>query len=77
MLYMYRISVDGYSFLSNLPRWSWWGLVLTILFTFLSVYIRGVVRAAAWISDRVTVFLFLLLPISLVSLLVVIYRNIF
>jgi hypothetical protein len=77
MLYMYRISVDGYSYLSNLSRWSWGGLVLTILFTFLSAHIRGVVRAAAWISDRVTVFLFLLLPISLVSLLVVIYRNIF
>ncbi len=77
MLYMYRFSVVGYSFISSLLPWTVAGLVLTLLLTFLSARLRGVVRAAAWISDRVTVFLFLLIPISLVSLVVVIYRNLF
>ncbi len=77
MLFMYRFSLDGYSFLDNLIRWSWTGLAVTLLFSFLAPRLRVVVRAAAWLSDRLIVFLFLLLPISLVSLLVVIYRNIF
>jgi len=77
MLYMYRFSVVGYSFISSLLSWTVVGLVVTLLLTFLSARLRGVVRAAAWISDRVTVFLFLLIPISLVSLVVVIYRNLF
>jgi hypothetical protein len=77
MLYMYRFSMVGYSFLANLIIWSLAGLVVTILFTFLSAHVRIVVRAAAWISDRMIIFLFLFVPISLVSLLVVIYRNLF
>ena len=77
MLYMYRYSEIGYSFISSLFLWSLAGLAVAILMTFLSTHIRGMVRAAAWISDRVTVFLFLLIPISLVSLVVVIYRNLF
>ena len=77
MLYMYRFSVVGYSFISSLLSWTVAGLAVTLLLTFLSARLRGVVRAAAWISDRVTVFLFLLIPISLVSLVVVIYRNLF
>jgi len=77
MFYMYRFSMVGYSFLVNLILWSLAGLVVTILFTFLSAHVRIVVRAAAWISDRMIVFLFLFAPISLVSLLVVVYRNLF
>lgn len=77
MLYMYRYSEIGYSFISSLFLWSLAGLAVAILMTFLSTHIRGMVRAAAWVSDRLIVFLFLFVPISLVSLLVVIYRNIF
>lgn len=77
MLYMYRFSMVGYSFLVNLIRWSLAGLVVTLLFTYFSTRVRIVVRAAAWISDRMIVFLFLFVPVSLVSLLVVIYRNLF
>jgi hypothetical protein len=77
MLFMYRYAEIGYSFISNLFLWSLAGLVVAILMAFLSTHIRGMVRVTAWVSDQVTVFLFLLIPISLVSLLVVIYRNIF
>lgn len=77
MLYMVRFSVVGYSYLANLINWSSLGLAATLLFTFLAPRLRVVVRAAAWLSDRLIVFLFLLVPFSLVSLLVVIYRNLF
>jgi hypothetical protein len=77
MLYMYRFSLVGYSYIDHLVPWSLAGLGLTLLLTFISPRIRPIVRAAAWISDRMIVFLFLFIPISLVSLLVVLYRNLF
>jgi hypothetical protein len=77
MLYLYRFSLFGYSYLAYLTSWSIAGLVITLLFTFLSTHFQTIIRAAAWISDRTIVFLFLFVPISLVSLLVVIYRNLF
>ena len=75
MLYMYRFSEVGYSFLDDLLLWTLSSLALTLLLTFLAPRLNFIVRLAAWISDRVTVFVYLFLPISLISLLVVIYRN--
>lgn len=77
MLYMYCFSLVGYSYISNLIPWSLAGLVITIFFTSLSTRIRPIVRAAELISDRMIVFLYIYIPISLVSLLVVVYRNLF
>jgi hypothetical protein len=77
MLYMYCFSLVGYSYISNLIPWSLAGLVITLFFTFLSTRIRPIVRAAELISDRMIVFLYIYIPISLVSLLVVVYRNLF
>jgi len=74
MLYMYRFSEIGYSFLDKLVPWTLSSLALTLLLTFLAPRIPFIVRLAAWISDRVTVFVYIFLPISLVSLAVVLYR---
>jgi len=74
MLYMYRFSEIGYSFLDKLPLWTLASLALTLLLTFLAPRLQFIVRLAAWISDRVTVFVYIFLPISLVSLAVVLYR---
>ncbi|RJP51072.1 MAG: hypothetical protein C4583_09785 [Anaerolineaceae bacterium] len=77
MLYMYRLSVTGYAVLHDLFPWTWIALALSLLLTFLAPRLRFVIRSVAWISDRLIVFLFLLLPISLVSVIVVIVRNLF
>lgn len=77
MLYMARLSVIGYAVLNYLFQWMWIALGLTLLLVFLAPRLRFVVRAVAWISDRLIVFLFLLVPISLVSVIVVIVRNLF
>lgn len=76
MLYMYRFSEVGYAFLDKLPLWTLSSLALTLILTFLAPRLQFIVRFAAWISDRVTVFVYIFLPISALSLLVVIYRNI-
>jgi hypothetical protein len=77
MLYMYRFSEVGYSFLDDLLLWTLSSLALTLLLTFLAPRLNFLVRLAAWTSDRVTVFVYLFLPLSALSLLVVIYRNLF
>ena len=77
MLYMYRFSEVGYSFLDNLLLWTLSSLALTLLLTFLAPRLNIIVRLAAWTSDRVTVFIYLFLPLSVLSLLVVLYRNLF
>jgi hypothetical protein len=77
MLYMYRLSVAGYGVFNYLFQWTWTALTLTLLFTFFAPRFRFIVRAVAWISDRLIVFIFLFVPISLVSVFVVVYRNLF
>jgi hypothetical protein len=77
MLYMYQYSVVGYDFLNDLIAWTAAGIVLTVLAAVVAGRVCFLVRAAEWLSDQLTVFLFLLLPLSLISLLVVLYRNIF
>ena len=77
MLYMYRFSEVGYSFLDDLPLWTLSSLALTLLLTFLAPRIPFIIRLAAWVSDRVTILVYLFVPISAVSLLVVLYRNLF
>ena len=72
-----RFTADIYSWISDLPLWLLAGLAATVLFTFASARVRAAVRAAAWISDRAVVLLFLFTPVSLVSLVVVLYRNLF
>lgn len=77
MLYMYRFSEIGYSFLDKLILWTLSSLALTLLLAFLAPRFQLIVRLAAWISDRVIVLLYLFIPISALSALTVIYRNLF
>lgn len=77
MSYMYRLSLVGYSYIVYLVQWSLAGLAITLLAVFFSSRVRMVVRAVAWISDRLIVLLFLLVPVTLISLLIVLYRNMF
>jgi hypothetical protein len=77
MLYMNRYAAIGYDFINVLIPWSLAGLGLTVLAAFLAGRNRFLVRTAAWLADQLTVFVYLFVPASLVSLLVVLYRNIF
>ena len=59
----------------SLVTWSILSLIMIILLTTLSVRVRFMVRAAEWISDRLMVFLYILIPLAIFSFLVVIARN--
>ena len=58
-----------------LALWSLVSVLLIIALTWISSKVRFMSQAAVWISDRLTVFLFILIPISILSVLVVIARN--
>lgn len=77
MLYLYQYASIGYDFINELIPWSLAALGLTLLVAFLAGRIRLLVRTAAWISDLLTIFVYVSVPASLVSLLIVLYRNLF
>jgi hypothetical protein len=61
----------------SLAIWSLASLIVIVSLTFLSARVRFMARSAVWISDRFMVFLFILIPLSLLSILVVVFRNTF
>lgn len=57
--------------------WVWWAaasLALSVFLAWLSTRIRALDKAFSWMEDQLTVFLFLLLPLSLLSTVVVAAR---
>jgi len=76
MLYLNRF-VAVPSIRTWLGVWMLATLVLAVAATALLTRIRIVRTAVAWIADRVLVFLFLLVPFSLISLVYVILHVIF
>jgi hypothetical protein len=67
----------GPTFIDRIEIWSLATLALTVLFAWLLVRVRFLSRAMSWLSDRMIVFLFLLMPLSVIGVLTVILRNIF
>jgi hypothetical protein len=66
----YQHALDAY--------WMIWlagSTLLGFLAAFLSMRLRFARSFALWISDRFIVFLFILIPVSMVSILVVLIRN--
>lgn len=61
----------------SLVLWSVISLLAIAFLTFISARLRFMVSAAAWISDRLIIFLYILIPLSILSILVVIVRNTF
>jgi hypothetical protein len=59
----------------SLTVWSVLSLIVIVLLTFISAKVRFMVRAAEWLSDRLTIFLYILIPLSVISIVVVILRN--
>jgi hypothetical protein len=61
----------------SLTIWSIVSLIMIAVLTFVSTRVRFMTRAADWISDRLIIFLYILIPLSILSMLVVLARNIF
>lgn len=61
----------------SLLIWSFVSLIIIVLLAFVSTRVRFMTLLAAWISDRLTIFLYLLIPLSILSVLVVVIRNTF
>ncbi len=61
----------------SLIAWSIGSLVIVAVLTFLSGKIRFMRLTAEWISDRLTVFLYILISLAVLSLAVVFVRNVF
>jgi hypothetical protein len=57
----------------------WYGIaviLVTVVISFLSTKVRFMRQVLTWFSDRLTVFLYILIPLSVLSLFVIIVRNI-
>ena len=61
----------------SLAVWSLISLLVVTLLTVVSAKVRFMVRAAEWVSDRLIIFLYILIPLSIISILIVIVRNMF
>lgn len=77
ILFWKRFESDPGILMANyLQTWTVGTVLLAALFSHLSVKVGAVSDFLDWISERMTVFLYLLIPISLVSLITVLFRNI-
>ncbi|MEW5940980.1 MAG: hypothetical protein AB1750_15035, partial [Chloroflexota bacterium] len=57
--------------------WSFAALLLAALLAFLSSKLAFMRAFALWLSDQLQIFLFLLVPLTVVSLVAVVIRNLF
>ncbi len=76
LVYFKYYSSVGPDFLAYIYTWTGATLLLAALVAYLGGRILFLKKIALWFSDRVVVFLFLLVPASLISLVIVIVRNI-
>ncbi len=76
LLYFKFYSSVGPDFLNYIYLWSGVTLPLAVLVAFLGGRISFLQKAALWFSDRVIIFVYLLVPASIISIVVVIVRNI-
>jgi hypothetical protein len=60
-----------------LLSWSLASLLVILVFTIAAARFRFMARVAEWLSDRLIVFLYILIPVSMLSIIVVFIRNIF
>ncbi len=77
VLFVKKYGALGPRFLLYSILWLVVTLILAALLAYLSSRVRWVGSAISWFSDRLIVFLFLLIPAGTLSLLVVIVRNLF
>lgn len=70
-------AMNRYSYVDvSLVSWSIATLVLSMLLFLVAARSRLMARAAEWMADRLVVFLYILAPLSVVSAIVVVARNV-
>jgi len=74
-IFLYLSKYSDVNDITTIMPWSVATLVVTIALNFILPKIRVVSRAATWLSDSMTVFLYFYLPLTFVSLIVIIIRN--
>jgi hypothetical protein len=75
-IYIYLNSTDALGTFTLLPFWLSMTVLLSVIIVYLSSKFPAAKRGMLWVGDRLTIFLYLFLPLSLVSLIVVVMRNI-
>jgi len=75
MLFINRTVVKGEEFGKYMFVWMLGALALAIVFAWLSTRLQFIHKTVAWLSDQLTVFLYVLLPFSVVGFVVVLIRH--
>ncbi len=60
---------------SDVYFWAGGSIALAVLFGSLSTHVKTMASFLQWLSDSMTVFLYILLPVSCISLIAVLARN--
>lgn len=74
MLFLNRYVSAGAAFASVLFLWMIVTIILAVALAFLSSRIRFLSASISWISDRLTIFLIILMPLSALSIIYVLLR---
>jgi len=75
-LYINRYSEYNIDFLKYLPIWSFITVVAVVFTSFFAPKVLFIRQGILWIADRLVIFLYILIPLSVFSLVVVVFRNI-
>ena len=75
--YLVLFEALGPEYINRIELWTLGNFLFTILFAWLAGRVRFLGAAMLWLSDRLLVFLFLLMPLSAIGVIVVLVRNIF
>ncbi len=75
MLYQYQFRAVRYDFANEIRPWFIATVFVILLFVFLTAKIRFLKSAIINISDRMIIFLYIFIPLSLICVLDVIMRN--
>jgi hypothetical protein len=76
IVYMNGYAKNGTPSLLSYILWSLAILAVAFLLSFLAAKIRFVISAVEWLSSNMTIFLYIYIPLTILSLLNVIFRNI-
>jgi len=76
-IYINRYSEYGAGFLKYGPIWLGVTIMIAVFLSYLAIRVRFLRRAILWVADRLIIFLYVFVPLSVISLSMVILRNIF
>lgn len=76
-VFINRYSKTGADFLKYGPIWLFATILCTFLFAYAGTKFHFLRDITFWITDRLVVFLYFIAPLSVLSLIVVIARNVF